>query len=183
MSAWTYIIQQPINSFNLWPLETWWFIYLLHRKEQQSWCQRVNYAHNHELKFENNYHVFVSFGYSLIICFLVDKSFNVLMSNVSDWRTDIRHFNRRNIIIAASFWCMNCQLSIKWIKNKFDYCFHSSVVNQSLLSNYLVIRYTRKLQDIVLKITFISIFQLEKKGNMVLNYWMLKQTSVITQIL
>jgi hypothetical protein len=36
-------------------------------------------------------------------------------------------------------------------------------VNQSLLSNYLVIRYTRKLQDIVLKITFISIFQLEKK--------------------
>jgi hypothetical protein len=56
-------------------------------------------------------------------------------------------------------------------------------VNQSLLSNYLVIRYTRKLQDIVLKITFISIFQLEKKGNMVLNYWMLRQTSVITQIL
>lgn len=39
----------------------------------------------------------------------------------------------------------------KMNKKKFDYFFHSSVVNQSLLSNHLVIRYTRKLQDIVLK--------------------------------
>ena len=160
-------------------------IHLLHRKEQKSVCQMVNDAHNHKLK--RNLRTIITSSCLLVIAwsffFLVDKSFNVLMSNVSDWRTDIRHFNRRNIIIAASFWCMNCQLSIKWIKNKFDYCFHSSVVNQSLLSNYLVIRYTRKLQDIVLKITFISIFQLEKKGSMVLNCWMLKQTSVITQIL